>query len=238
MSISVDQRRSIAKIFREYANQTSGKLRSIDISDLNINPFLIRLMSNRLGLVDSESIVKWAVAQRLERGYVTAFGNTLKKVTQVFSEATVEGVDVVTVRGGKKYHVHVMSGPTAMSKGASQKLVQDIHGLKAKNPGSIPIVGICYGDDNSISAIMKREITENGNIQILAGHKFWAFISDYDECAKEVYEICKSVGQEHFANPTASTSQSEESQMERLQLDFERIYGSQDLWPKLLKLNA
>ena len=237
MSINSEQRRSIAAIFREYANQTSGRLQSIEISDLNINPFLIRLMSSRLGLVDSESIVKWAIAQRLERGYVTAFGNTLKKVAQVFSEATLEGVDVVTVRDGTRHHVHVMSGPTAMSKGASQKLVQDIHALIAKNPGSNPVVGICYGDNNSLSAIMKREIAENGKIPIVAGQKFWAFISGYDECAQEIYEICRSVGQEHFSGSTAHDTKSEERQMERLQFDFERIYGSQDPWPKLLKLN-
>ncbi len=91
-----DKRRQIQQIFENFLRERARTIRRLRIEDLDINPFLIRLLSKELGLNDACSIVRWLVSQRLERGTVTSFGPALQKAARVFSEGTgVEGADIL-----------------------------------------------------------------------------------------------------------------------------------------------
>ena len=71
-------------------------MRRLKIGDLDINPFLIRILSHELELNSSETIVRWLIGQRLERGAVTSFGMALQDAAKVFSEGSgVERTDIL-----------------------------------------------------------------------------------------------------------------------------------------------
>ena len=57
--------------------------------------------------------VRYRLAQRLERGSVTAFGSTLQAIAKdIAGHATgVAGADIMLQRDGRRYYIQVKSGP-------------------------------------------------------------------------------------------------------------------------------
>jgi hypothetical protein len=117
MALDTLQRRKIEAVFRKFLRNRANTIRGLKIEDLNINPFLIRLLAKEMGLNDAESIVRWLVSQRIERGTVTSFGLALQEAAKVFSEGTgVEGADIMKTKHGCRYHIQVKSGPNTIPK--------------------------------------------------------------------------------------------------------------------------
>ncbi|RME31747.1 MAG: hypothetical protein D6793_11915 [Thermoflexia bacterium] len=116
-----DKRRQIQQIFENFLRERARAIRRLRIEDLDVNPFLIRLLSKELGLQDARSIVRWLVNQRLERGTVTSFGLALQKAAQVFSEGTgVEGADILKTREGRHYYIQREKRPESHPQRAGE----------------------------------------------------------------------------------------------------------------------
>lgn len=92
LPIGVEKKKQIEEIFGRFLLNRVETVRRLRIEDLDINPFLIRILSYQFGLDSPEAIVRWLVGQRLERGAVTSFGIALQDAAKVFSEGTGEKV--------------------------------------------------------------------------------------------------------------------------------------------------
>ena len=75
-----EQKTRVREVFESFLKRRAQKIKKLRFENLEINPFLIRLMSRELDLIDARSIVEWRVQQHWERGLVTAFGFALPRL--------------------------------------------------------------------------------------------------------------------------------------------------------------
>lgn len=150
----------------------------------------MRLLARELGLAGPREIVRWLVQQRLERGTVTSFGRVLEDVAKMFSEPTgVEGADVMKIRNGRHNYMQVKSGPNTVPKDLAVRITQLLESARRRNRGSVVWFGMCYGNPEQVSSIVKRYV----GIDFMIGRQFWEFISGDPNCIDEIFEIAAEV---------------------------------------------
>lgn len=235
-----EQRQQIERIFKAFLNKRAATIRRLRLRDLDINPFLIRLMENQLRLTNPESILRWAFHQHVERGTVTSFGKAaLEKVAKVFSEGTaVEGADVLKRKNGIRHHIQVKSGPNTVPKDLAVKISELLQSAERRNRGSTALYGMCYGHPARVSGIVRnpRYMTINW----IVGREFWEFISDDPQCIDEIYRIAQDVGQ-NFRLPGGSTLwELQEQKFQELLEEFRTFYGvvGATMWFNILRHNS
>lgn len=241
MSLDVEKRQQIEQVFREFLLNRIKTVRRLKLENLDINPFLVRLLSHELGLDNSEAIVRWLVGQRLERGTVTSFGRALQDAARVFSEGTgVEGADILKTKKGRHHHIQVKSGPNTIPKDLGVRIAQLLRSAQRRNRGSLALYGMCYGSKARVSSIVRKYVQEEGGVDWVSGREFWEFISDDPECLEEVYAIAAEVS-ETFKDPKGqSLSEVIDVKMKELIKEFGKTYGKSgsSMWKKLLKENS
>ncbi len=241
MPLDMEKRDQIEQIFRRFLLNRVKTIRRLRMADLDINPFLLRLLSNELGLDNSEAIVRWLVNQRLERGTVTSFGIALQDAAKVFSEGTgVEGADILKTKEGRHYHIQVKSGPNTIPKDLGVRIAQLLRSAQRRNRGSLALYGMCYGSRARVSSIVRKYVQEEGGVDWISGREFWEFVSDDPQCLERIYDIAAEVGRT-FKDPKGqSLSEVIEVKIQELTKEFERIYGKcgSEMWKKLLEDNS
>jgi hypothetical protein len=241
MPLDVEKREQIEKIFREFLLNRAKTLRRLKMSDLDINPFLIRILSHELGLSNSEAIVRWLVGQRLERGTVTSFGIALQNAAKVFSEGTgVEGADILKTKRRRHHHIQVKSGPNTIPKDLGVRIAQLLRSAQRRNRGSLALYGMCYGNKARVSSIVRKYVQEEGGVDWISGREFWEFVSDDPQCLEKIYKIAADVGRT-FKDPKGnSLSEVIEGKIQELTKEFEKIYGKSgsSMWRQLLEGNS
>lgn len=241
MPLDTTKRAQIKRVFEQFIRNRARTIRHLKIEELNINPFLIRILAKEMGLNDTRSIVRWLVSQRLERGMVTSFGIALQDAAKVFSEGTgVEGADILKTKEGRHYHIQVKSGPNTVPKDLGPKISELLRSAQRRNRGSVALFGMCYGSDDQVSSIVKQYVEQEGGINWVSGRRFWEFISDDPGCINEIYEIAGKVGEEFRDAQGQTLSEILDSRIDELVKEFEQLYGrSGDLmWENLLKVNS
>lgn len=241
MPLDAEKREQIEKIFRKFLLNRIKTVRRLKMSDLDINPFLIRILSHELGLNNSEAIVRWLVGQRLERGTVTSFGIALQNAAKVFSEGTgVEGADILKTKRGRHHHIQVKSGPNTIPKDLGVRIAQLLRSAQRRNRGSLALYGMCYGNKARVSSIVRKYVQEEGGVDWISGREFWEFVSDDPQCLEKIYEIAADVGRT-FKDPKGnSLSEVIEAKIKGLTKEFEKIYGKSgsSMWRQLLEANS
>jgi hypothetical protein len=195
LPIDIKKRKQIEEIFEKFLLSRVETVRRLRVEDLDINPFLIRILSYQLGLNSPEAIVRWLVGQRLERGTVTSFGIALQDAAKVFSEGTgVEGADILKTKEGKHYHIQVKSGPNTIPKDLGERIAELLRSAQRRNRGSVALYGMCYGNKAQVSGIVKKYVQQKGGVDWISGREFWGFIADDLQCFQQIFEIANEVG--------------------------------------------
>lgn len=241
MPLDAEKREQIRQIFEKFLLDRVKTIRRLRIGDLNINPFLIRVLAQELNLNNSNAIVRWLVNQRLERGIVTSFGIALQNAAQVFSEGTgVEGADVLKTKEGTHYHIQIKSGPNTIPKDLGVRIAQLLRSAQRRNLGSVALYGMCYGSREQVSSIVRKYVYDEGGVNWLSGREFWEFISDDPHCIDEIYQIAAEVGKGFKGPDGQSLSEALESKIEELTAQFEALYGKSGdaMWDSLLEYNS
>lgn len=241
MPLGFEKRKQIEQIFRKFLLNRAKTVRKLKMSDLDINPFLIRILSHTLKLDNSEAIVRWLVNQRFERGTVTSFGIALQDAAKIFSEGTgVEGADILKIKKRRHYHIQIKSGPNTIPKDLGVRIAQLLRSAQRRNRGSVALYGMCYGSKAQVSSIVRKYVQEEGGIDWLSGKEFWEFISDDPHCLEEIYEIAAEIDGT-FKDPKGQTlSEIIDDKIQELTKEFEEIYGKcgRSMWEKLLENNS
>lgn len=241
MPFDIEKRKQIEKIFRNFLLNRIRAIRGLRMADLDINPFLIRILSHELNLNNSEAIVRWLVSQRLERGTVTSFGMSLQDAAKIFSEGTgVEGADILKTKQGKHHHIQVKSGPNTIPKDLGVRIAQLLRSAQRRNRGSLALYGMCYGNKARVSSIVRKYVQEEGGVDWISGREFWEFISDNPQCLEEIYAIAADVGKAFKDLRGQSLNGVIEAKVNELKKEFERIYGKSGnrMWKRLLENNS
>lgn len=241
MPLNVEKREQIEQVFRKFLLNRIKTVRRLKMRDLDINPFLIRILSHELGLSNSEAIVKWLISQRLERGTVTSFGIALQNAAKVFSEGTgVEGADVLKTKKGRHHHIQVKSGPNTIPKDLGVRIAQLLRSAQRRNRGSLALYGMCYGNKARVSSIVRKYVQEEGGVDWISGREFWEFVSDDPKCLEKIYKIAADVGRTFKDPKENSLSEVIEAKIKELTKEFEKIYGKSgsSMWRQLLEGNS
>lgn len=241
MALTSARRNQIKQVFQQFLSNRARTIRRLRIEDLDINPFLIRILAKEMGLNNVKSIVRWLVNQRLERGTVTSFGIALQEAAKVFSEGTaVEGADILKPKEGRRHHIQVKSGPNTIPKDLGVRISQLLRSAQRRNRGSVALFGMCYGSKQRVSSIVRQYVEREGGVDWITGREFWEFISDNPNCIDEVYEIAAEVADEFREAQGQTLSEIIDAKVEELQRGFEKLYGKSGklMWKNLLKLNS
>ena len=231
------QRQRIRQILVDFLCRRLSRIEQLTLDDLDINPFLLRLLSHEMQINDARSIVEWLVSQRFERGTVTSFGDTLEKIARVFGETTgVEGADLMLTREGRHYYIQVKSGPNTVPKDLAAKISELLHSAQQRNFGAVALFGMCYGSPRRVSSIVRRYVT----VPYKVGRNFWAFLSGEENCIDQIYAIAAEVS-ETFRDPKGrSLREALGQKIEELTHEFVQRYGESgpEMWKKLLQENS
>jgi hypothetical protein len=239
--IGEKERAEIEGIFRSFLEKRADRIRRLKLDDLDINPFLVRMLSAKLGLHRPRAIVEWLVNQRLERGTVTGFGIALQDAAKVFSEGTgVEGADILKTKQGRHYYIQVKSGPNTIPKDLSVRIAQLLRSAERRNRGSVALYGMCHGNRARVSSIVRKYVEQEGGVEYLSGREFWEFISGEPDCIDTVYEIARSVAESFRDTSGQSLAEVLRNEIDELTEESERTYGKggAGMWNELLRRNS
>ena len=183
---------AIRKHIKNFLKNRIKTINEIQVRDFEFNPFLIAAIKNQMGFKTAKDLARWLVNQRIERGTVTSFGGTLQKIAKEFSnEVPLPGLTMKLKKDGKTFNILITSGPNPYAKSQAIDTQNRLLATKKIEPNSIPILGICYGNEDIVSNMVKKEMSE---IKFYAGRDFWRFISGENKCRDKIMDIVQEMG--------------------------------------------
>lgn len=165
-------------ISREFTRRQITMIRSLCLTDLNINPFLVK----SLNLHTPREIIELNVYMAVTRSIVTSMGFFVEKLLLASSdsiEKKVAGWDFVkTKKDGTKHWIQVKSGPNDMDKDQIEFWAEKIEEKIAS--GDHAYIGITYGKNTNKTVtlgIMKKMLPD-WEVRTLIGRELWDFVSE------------------------------------------------------------
>lgn len=172
--------------FEKFLSRKVQTLEELSLAEMSVNPFLIAVVGNQIGITDSRKLARWMVLQRIERGTSTAFGSTLKHIAREFCNADpLPRMDARIERDQSVYNLVITSGPKH-NAGAAHAIRERLLSTKDAEPDSIPVLGMCYGNDDSVGNITKKYAD---GVRQIAGRAFWTFVSKDPDCYHDILKI-------------------------------------------------
>ncbi len=239
--LAPEQRDSVLSILRAFLAQRLANLEKLSLSNITFNVLALRASTALFELNDAEALLRYRLTQRLERGWVTALGTALQAIArQVGGGGTgVEGADLMVVRNDRTHYLQMKSGPEGLNKDIAQNIASQLNSARARDPGSVCSVAVCYGRIDQIQPMVRAEL-ENRGIGLLVGREFWEFLSGDPACMDELLELARAAAEE--APPgQLSFSQRVDSKLGQLVDEFEELYGAEltdEAWHRFLADNS
>lgn len=158
--------------------------RASSLKDYNINPFLLKYLSNFLcGNSEPESMAKALIYPRLlSTSITTIFGSKAQRMISELFEglgSVVSGIDVefIDAFDGRKKYCQLKSGPNTINKDDITTIFSHFNSVKnlARTNNldirlSDMVVGVLYGEETDLSVHYKKI---NKEFPVLIGKEFW-----------------------------------------------------------------
>ncbi len=241
MPLTGVQREAIKAKFSRFLDARAKNLERLQLADLKFNVVALRTTATMLEFDTAESLLRYRLAQHLERGSVTAMGTVLQGVAKEISGSAsgVAGADIELLKDGRRYYIQVKSGPDTANKDIAQNIGTLLNSARARDPASICVLGVCYARPEQISNIAKGELQARG-VVLKVGQEFWEFISGDPNCLGEVLELAGEAAESRVAGES-TFAERVENKVEALTTEFRRRYGSAldaPTWKKFLADNS
>lgn len=241
MTLTTDQRDCIRETFAAFLDARARNLERLTLDDMKFNVVLLRTIATMLNFETPEDLLRYRLAQYLERGTGTAWGHALQAAAREISGSGsgVAGADIEVTADGRRHFVQIKSGPDTANKDIAQNISTLLNSARARDPSAICVLGVCYGRPEQISGFAQGEFQSRG-IVLKIGREFWEFISGDPECLNEVLELAgeaaegRVAGEESFADRV-------EYKVQELTAEFEARYGptlDDETWAKFLADNS
>lgn len=205
----------------------------LSMSDFELNPFFIATVRNQLQINTPRDLAQWLIQQRMERSMVTGFGSTLQNIAKEFSnEKPLPHLTAKMTRNGKTYNLIIKSGPKH-NLPVTQSIQRILLNTKNIEPDSIPIFGMCYGNEDSVGGIVKKYASE---VKQLVGKDFWKFLSNDPTCYDKILKIATDVGTNYRDKNGNSLAQVLERKMKYMEKELKKLYSdeSNGFWNNVL----
>jgi hypothetical protein len=168
-------------------------------------------------------------------------GSALQRVARnIAGQGTgVAGADIEKMRDGRRYFIQVKSGPDTANKDIAQNIAALLNSARARDPGAVCLLGVCYGRPDQISGIAHREMESRG-VGLLVGREFWEFIGDDPGTMGEVLELAAEAASGLEAGDETYGERVDRKLGELVQ-DFKRRYGeelTEEAWQLFLADNS
>ena len=228
------QRNDIRRELVAIASRKYKTLKEIDTTNLDYNPYLLRL----LNLNTPEEIATFMVNQRVERSVVTSYGFRIQNIARALSErgTGVEGADICKEVGGKRYYIQIKAGPNTPNKDITSTINTLLKSAMRRNQGSVALLGMTYGTREQVSGI----IQSYSHIDWIIGREFWGFISGDKNAYSEIFRMVKDISDHYRPNPDDLQFQ----ELLRVKIDSIACQirlkygdGGDEMWSKLLEDN-
>jgi hypothetical protein len=239
--LTAEQRDRASEHFRRFLRQRVVQLERLTLADLTFNVVLLRATATMLDLHDAESLLRYRLAQRLERSSVTAFGTTLQAIAKdIAGHATgVAGADIMLLKNNRHYYIQVKSGPDTANQDIAQNIGSLLNSARVRDPSAVCMFGVCYARPEQISSIVKGQLQAAG-VGLIVGREFWEFISDDPQCLDELLALAGEASAE--AQPgEASFDDRVRRKLASLVGEFHGRYGhtlDSRAWEKFLADNS
>jgi Type II restriction endonuclease EcoO109I len=241
MALTADQAQAIEQAFVRFLEARVRNLERLTLDHLKFNVLALRATATMLELETPETLLRYRLAQHLERSLVTAMGSALQRVARIIAGqgSGVAGADIEKVRDGRRYFIQVKSGPDTANKDIAQNIATLLNSARARDPEAVCLLGVCYGRPDQISGIAHREI-QNRGVGLLVGRAFWQFIGDHPGTMGDVLELAAEAasGLEAGDEPF---SERVDRKLNELVVEFERRYGdelTEEAWQLFLADNS
>ena len=241
MALSADQRSRIQATFAKYLITRAKNAEKLSLADLKFNVVHLRTIAPMLDLSTPLDLIRYRLAQHLERGSSTAMGSALQAVAREIagSGTGVAGADIEVVRNGQRFYIQVKSGPDTANKDIAQNIGALLNSARERDPTAACVLGVCYARPEQISGIAKKELVARG-VGLKVGREFWEFISGDPDCMSEILELAA------VAADTPIEGESFDDRIERkaqeIAAEFEDRYGSDlndpETWANFLADNS
>lgn len=225
----------IKKHFADFLDDRIRSIEKLSIWDFELNPFLVACIKHQMEIETPEELSEWLVKQRIERGLVTGFGNTLQKIAKEFSkEKPYPGLTMKLKKNGKTYNLMIKSGPNPYPMQPAIDMQRILLESKKEDPHSIPIFCMCYGNEGAISGIITKYLSE---VKHLIGKDFWAFISGDPDCEQKILEIAREVGINFRDKEGNTLDQITVKKIKYIEAELKKLYGNDNktFWKHVLE---
>jgi Type II restriction endonuclease EcoO109I len=241
MPLNADQRDRIREKFASFLDKRARNLKRLTLDDLKFNVVQLRAIATMLDLETPEDLLRYRLAQHLERGSVTAWGTALQAIAREISGSGsgVAGADIEVTVDGRRHFVQIKSGPDTANKDIAQNIGRLLNSARARDSTAICVLGVCYGRPEQISGFTKGEF-QSGGVVLKVGREFWEFISGDPNCLNEILEIAGEVAEGRVAGD-ATFADLVEYKVQALTAEFEARYGktlNDETWAKFLADNS
>jgi Type II restriction endonuclease EcoO109I len=241
MPLSAHQRDEIEEVFSRFLEARVRRLERLTLDHLKFNVLALRGTATMLELETPEALLRYRLAQHLERSLFTAMGSAMQRVARIIAGqgSGVAGADIEKVRNGRRYFIQVKSGPDTANKDIAQNIAALLNSARARDPEAVCLLGVCYGRPDQISGIARREMESRG-VGLLVGRAFWAFIGDDVGTMGAVLELAAHAASGLEAGDE-TYSERVDRKFEELLAEFRRRYGeelTEDAWQLFLADNS
>ncbi len=183
----------IFHIGRQFLKTVVRNLKSLKLSDIDINPFL----AIALELKTSGQVLKFNLYQSVTRSIVTSWGSVVEtllarcggeKFISKNSGRSGRRPDITKIIAGKQYFLQVKSGPNTMNVDMVNSLNEVIDEYSKSDPDAKMLLGMTYGTKKMISSQIRTNL-QNFDESVLIGRELWSFISEQKDYHKRIFEI-------------------------------------------------
>lgn len=256
---SSEIRRLVASEAEAFLERRLAKVQSLSLAKLNLNFFLLRLVSGVHGLNTPEDVIDYLVAATMRAGEETAYGwfvdlflPPLFGATtpaeredpakwEAFKEIDKEATRPNPGTGKERRHlISIKGGPLTINDTMARQMHENVKGFITH--GSDPVIyAVTYGRKDQLSnkpSIVKGHYSDE-HVAILVGREFWDWLAGYPNAHIDIFNGIAD-GEREFARKHAGRPLSSmlAEKKEQLAADFKRefkIEPDKDMWEQLLQ---
>ena len=235
------------------------KIRSLKLTDLNLNFLLLRLVSDIHGLRTPAAVIDYLTQATLRAGEETAYGwlvdlflppllgaktpperedaQKWEAYKEIDKEATRPNPETGEIR---RHLISIKGGPLTINDTMARQMHENVRGFVTH--GTDPVVyAVSYGRRDQLSnkpSIVKGEYSDK-DVAILVGREFWDWLGQYDDVHVDIFNGIgdgeRRFTEHHAGKPIHQILAEKKEELTQRFMEEYSIGAGDDMWKRLLE---